>query len=148
MLLIAFYTPWKHQKTRGFLKFSGNTERKQWHEMGYNSIVETSWEFVLNQNISDSQHHWLYNGSSSKCKNILHSNTTIISQARVITLNYIIIYIKVSARDIWFFGISCESLVEVTVQNFRLLFLTELLLSIIVRYFIITTKLCHHFVKI
>ena len=32
---------------------------------------------------------------------------------------------KVSATDIWFFGIWCETLVEVTVQNFRLLFLTE-----------------------
>ena len=32
---------------------------------------------------------------------------------------------KVSATDIWFFVIWCESLVKVTVQNFRLLFLTE-----------------------
>ena len=32
--LVSFYTPWKHQKTRGFLMFSGGLERDQWHEMG------------------------------------------------------------------------------------------------------------------
>ena len=26
MLLISFYTPWKHQKTEGFLMFSGGIE--------------------------------------------------------------------------------------------------------------------------
>ena len=70
-----------------------------------------------------------------------------------------------SATDIWFFDVWCESLLKVTVQNFRLLFLTEtdlksffegiatncnnelnkLSLSIIVQYFIITTKLCDNF---
>ena len=29
-----FYTPWKRQKTRGFLKFSGSIEREHWSEMG------------------------------------------------------------------------------------------------------------------
>ena len=28
-----FYTPGKHQKTNGFLIFSGGLEREQWHEM-------------------------------------------------------------------------------------------------------------------
>ena len=32
--LISFYTPWKHQKTSGFLMFSGGIERDYWHEMG------------------------------------------------------------------------------------------------------------------
>ena len=32
--LVSFYTPWKHQKTSGFLIFSGDTEREQWYEMG------------------------------------------------------------------------------------------------------------------
>ena len=32
---ISFDTPWKHQKTRGFLVFSGGIKRDQWHEMGY-----------------------------------------------------------------------------------------------------------------
>ena len=32
MPLFSFYTPWKHHKTRGFLMFSGSTERGQWHE--------------------------------------------------------------------------------------------------------------------
>ena len=30
----SFYTPWKHQKIRGFLMFPGVLERDQWHEMG------------------------------------------------------------------------------------------------------------------
>ena len=33
-LLISFYIPWKHQKTRGFLMLSRGIERDQWHEMG------------------------------------------------------------------------------------------------------------------
>ena len=32
--LISFYTPWKHQKTSGFLIFSWGIERHQWHETG------------------------------------------------------------------------------------------------------------------
>ena len=27
MRLVSFYTPWKHQKTKGFLMFSGGLER-------------------------------------------------------------------------------------------------------------------------
>ena len=34
MPLVSFYTPKKHQKTRGCMMFSGDTERDQWHEMG------------------------------------------------------------------------------------------------------------------
>ena len=34
MPLISFDTPWKHQKTRGFLMFSVGIKRDQWHEMG------------------------------------------------------------------------------------------------------------------
>ena len=41
MPLISFDNPWKHQdtpckhqKTRGFLMFSGGIKRDQWHEMG------------------------------------------------------------------------------------------------------------------
>ena len=31
--MVSFYTPRKHQNTRGFLMFSGGIERDQWHEM-------------------------------------------------------------------------------------------------------------------
>ena len=34
MPLVSFYTPSKHQKTYGFLMFSGGVERDQWHELG------------------------------------------------------------------------------------------------------------------
>ena len=34
MPLISFDTPWKDQKTRGFLIFTGGTKRNQWHEIG------------------------------------------------------------------------------------------------------------------
>ena len=33
--LFPFCTPWKYQKTRGFLIFSGGVEREQWYEIGY-----------------------------------------------------------------------------------------------------------------
>ena len=31
--LVSFYTPWKHQKSRGFLVFLGGVERDQRHEI-------------------------------------------------------------------------------------------------------------------
>ena len=34
MPLFSFDNPWKHQKTKGFLMFSGGIERDQWHEKG------------------------------------------------------------------------------------------------------------------
>ena len=34
MPLVPFDTPWKHQKTSGFLMCSGGFERDQWGEMG------------------------------------------------------------------------------------------------------------------
>ena len=34
MQLVSFYTPWKHQKTFGFLIFLGSIVGDQWHEMG------------------------------------------------------------------------------------------------------------------
>ena len=42
MPLISFDTPWKHQKTKGFLIFSEGIKRDQWHEMG---------ELILNQKV-------------------------------------------------------------------------------------------------
>ena len=32
--LFHFYTPWKRQKSRSFLTFSGGVEMQHWHEMG------------------------------------------------------------------------------------------------------------------
>ena len=34
MALVTFYIPWKYEKTRGFLMFSGGIERDHCHEMG------------------------------------------------------------------------------------------------------------------
>ena len=33
MSLISFYTPWKHQRTFGFLMFSAGIERDRLHEI-------------------------------------------------------------------------------------------------------------------
>ena len=35
MQLVSFNTPWKRQKTSGFLMFSVGIKRDQWHEIGY-----------------------------------------------------------------------------------------------------------------
>ena len=34
MPIVSFNTPWKHQKTRDFLIFSGDIEKHHWHEKG------------------------------------------------------------------------------------------------------------------
>ena len=49
MPLVSFYTPWKQQKTRSFLMFSGGIERDQWHEMGQ---FNNSFFAILNDIIS------------------------------------------------------------------------------------------------
>ena len=35
MPLVSLNTLWKHEKTKGFLMFSGGIERDQWHEMDW-----------------------------------------------------------------------------------------------------------------
>ena len=40
MPLISFDTPWKHQKTGGFMMFSGGIKRDQWHEMGEVNVLQ------------------------------------------------------------------------------------------------------------
>ena len=46
---LSFYTTWKHQKTRGFLMFSGGVERGHWHEMGKYSITSKfCWKSLTN----------------------------------------------------------------------------------------------------
>ena len=42
MPLVPLYTPSKHQKTSGFLLFSGGIERDQWHEMGLKKRLASS----------------------------------------------------------------------------------------------------------
>ena len=34
-----FYTPWKRQKNKGFLTFSGGIEMRHWTKMGYKSRI-------------------------------------------------------------------------------------------------------------
>ena len=43
MPMVSFYTPWKHQKTSGFLMFSGAIERDQWHKMGLGPFITLFW---------------------------------------------------------------------------------------------------------
>ena len=55
MQVIFFDTPWKHQKTRGFLRFSGGIKKDHWHEMGdIDSII--SW-LILRKYFSYSQQY-------------------------------------------------------------------------------------------
>ena len=46
MPLVSFYTPWKHQKTRGFLMFPRGIEKDKWHEMGWGFLerCNIAWE--------------------------------------------------------------------------------------------------------
>ena len=38
--IFPFYTPWKHQKTKGYLMFSGGIKWEVWPEMGlYMKII-------------------------------------------------------------------------------------------------------------
>ena len=38
---LVSFTSWKHQKTRGFLIFSGGLERNQWHDIGWFTAINT-----------------------------------------------------------------------------------------------------------
>ena len=39
VLLVYFYSPWKHQKTKNLLMLPGGLERDQWHEMDKHRIL-------------------------------------------------------------------------------------------------------------
>ena len=84
MSLISFQTPWKHQKTRSFLLFSGGIKSDQWHEMGsYGSFKEflnskcpscPSKRLWKSQTRQADQIHldiWQQNGSKTKKKKLI-----------------------------------------------------------------------------
>ena len=39
-LMLPFYTPWKHQKTKLFLVFSGGIKWEHWQNMGWNCSLK------------------------------------------------------------------------------------------------------------
>ena len=46
--LVSFYTSWKHKDIRGFLMFSGGTEKNQWHKMVYKRReTNTRWFYFI-----------------------------------------------------------------------------------------------------
>ena len=45
--MFPFYTPWKRQKTLGFLTFSGGIERKHWPEMDKEAFQNFSWKKII-----------------------------------------------------------------------------------------------------
>ena len=51
--MFRFYTPWEHQKTKGFLVFSGGIKLGHWPKFGYVfPFLQTSW-FGISKEISD-----------------------------------------------------------------------------------------------
>ena len=44
MPLVSFYSPWKHQKNKGFLMFSGGIEWNKWNEL--NKVIRKQWRLV------------------------------------------------------------------------------------------------------
>ena len=49
--VFPFYTRWKHQKTRGFVTFSGGIEGEHWPEMG-KSLFEIKTHQVLQDSVA------------------------------------------------------------------------------------------------
>ena len=43
--MFPFYTPWKRQKTRSFLTFSGGIGREHWPEMGLTRLLQVLLKF-------------------------------------------------------------------------------------------------------
>ena len=50
--IVHFYTPWKCQKTFGFLTISGGIEMKHWTKIGLNTFcsIFCSTSFIFNSN--------------------------------------------------------------------------------------------------
>ena len=58
--MFQFYTPWKHQKTRGFLMFPGGYKKRPWHENGLSTVhkikrksLENTCRWVIYISMSD-----------------------------------------------------------------------------------------------
>ena len=45
--LVSFYTPWKHEKTKGFLTFISGKWRNQWHEQQKTPSVSKKCVFTI-----------------------------------------------------------------------------------------------------
>ena len=59
MPLVSFCIPWKHQKTSGFLMFSGGIERYQWHEMDVASIPQNGQTYLNNSSAVNHLTHFI-----------------------------------------------------------------------------------------
>ena len=55
ILLVSFYTSWKHQKTFSFLMFSRGIERDQWHEM----VNREMWRYLCSELFVEKIWIWL-----------------------------------------------------------------------------------------
>ena len=60
-----FYTPWKRQKTKGFLTFSGGIEMEYWVKMSYNEhLIEhnfkTKFKMFFSIFLYLNKFHWQY----------------------------------------------------------------------------------------
>ena len=49
--MLTFYTPWKHQKNKGFLVFSEGIKRQHWPEMGslHEENASSGWPQILHE---------------------------------------------------------------------------------------------------
>ena len=99
--LASFGTPWKHQKTSGFLMFSGRIEREQWHEAVnqfrkkapskmYDRVVNTalclslSWRKSLSYRSQSIDFHCIV--IFNKCKALMNWNSWYVNYS---ILNYL-----------------------------------------------------------
>ena len=46
ILLVSFYAPWKHEKTRGLMMFSEGIKRDQCYEMAWNLLSKHNFLFI------------------------------------------------------------------------------------------------------
>ena len=63
--LVSFYTPWKHQKTRGFLIFSGGYRKRA---VVRNGLIRPPWHFHTLQSNVRKKWSWLFRSLKNKTK--------------------------------------------------------------------------------
>ena len=146
MPLASFDTPWKHQKTFGFLMFSGGIEGDQWHESIYfngkkpfrSNTIETSTIVITKRCRKNQDQDLISFGQMMKYSFFFH----LLSNSNFCC------YCSRSALSIScpFEGYSMHEKIKWIHKNYNLiLFFTSSMFSLLSKnIFLINTRLCSH----
>ena len=87
MPLVFFHTPWKRQKTSGFLTFSEGIEKDQWYEMPQRPLKIFHWK-----NIGSIKYRPFRHAPATRCSECLLEPGSLLFAMKVSFLKILLVY--------------------------------------------------------